>query len=509
MDVTAQSASLAGIAADAIVVNFFQGAKDLAPVTAAVDTALGGAISRLIQSGDFKGKLNQLAVLYPGGTGSDTLAAKRVLLVGLGKRDEFTTDRCRQVAATAARKARDLGVRHLGTKLHGVGAGILAPGVAAQAVVEGTLLGLYRYKELKSRRGEEDETPREIERLTIAEPGDEHLAAVTAGAERGRILAESTNLARTLATKPANVLTPRALADAAREVAAETGLRCEILEPAQIAALKMGGLIGVAQGADEPARFIILEHAPPGTENQPPVVFCGKAVTFDSGGISIKPAQGMEAMKDDMSGGAAVIGALRSLALLQVPQRVVGLIPATENMPSGRALHPGDVLRIMDGQTIEIISTDAEGRLILADALAYGQRYNPVAMLDVATLTGGVVTALGSAAAGVMGNNSEVIERLRKAADVTGEKVWELPLWDEDYKRAIRSDIADMKNSGGRQASAIGGGMLLKQFAKKVPWARLDIAGTSWAEADTPYKPKGATGYGVRLLAEFAASYSR
>jgi leucyl aminopeptidase len=217
----------------------------------------------------------------------------------------------------------------------------------------------------------------------------------------------------------------------------------------------------------------------------------------------------MDAMKDDMSGGAAVIGALRAIALLKLPQRVVGLVPATENMPGGKAFKPGDVLRIMDGQTIEIISTDAEGRLVLADALAYGQRYNPVAMVDVATLTGGVVTALGSAAAGVMANNAEVVERLKRAADATAEKVWELPLWDEDYKRAIRSDVADMKNSGGRQASAIAGGMLLKQFAKKVPWAHIDIAGTSWADADTPYKPKGATGYGVRLLTEFAASYAQ
>jgi leucyl aminopeptidase len=217
----------------------------------------------------------------------------------------------------------------------------------------------------------------------------------------------------------------------------------------------------------------------------------------------------MESMKEDMSGGAAVLGALRAVALLDVPQRVIGLIPATENMPSGKALKPGDVLRIMDGQTIEIISTDAEGRLVLADALAYGQRYNPVAMVDVATLTGGVITALGHGAAGVMSNNPEVVDRLRRAADATGEKVWELPLWDDEYKRAIRSDVADMKNSGGRQASAIAGGMLLKQFAKAVPWAHLDIAGMSWADADAPYKPKGATGYGVRLLVAFAASYTQ
>jgi leucyl aminopeptidase len=272
----------------------------------------------------------------------------------------------------------------------------------------------------------------------------------------------------------------------------------------------MGALLGVAQGSEEPARFVIVEHNPEGADapDAPPVVLCGKGVTFDSGGISIKPSEGMWAMKDDMAGGAAVLGALRALSLLGVRRRAVALVPAVENMPSGKSIRPGDVLRAMDGQTIEIISTDAEGRLILADALAYGQRYSPAALVDVATLTGGVVTALGHGAAGVMGNDAAVIDRLRAAADATGERVWELPLWDDVYKRAIRSDIADMKNSGGRAASAIAGGMFLKQFARKTPWAHLDIAGMSWADADAPYRPKGATGYGVRLLAELVAAYA-
>jgi leucyl aminopeptidase len=280
-----------------------------------------------------------------------------------------------------------------------------------------------------------------------------------------------------------------------------------VLGPEGIAELRMGALMGVAQGSDEPARFIILEHAPAGAEG-PPVVLCGKGITFDTGGISLKAGEGMWAMKDDMAGGAAVLGALRALALLDVGRRAVALVPATENMPSGKAIRPGDVLRAMDGQTIEIISTDAEGRLILADALAYGQRYAPAAMVDMATLTGGVVTALGHGAAGVMGNDPDVVARLRAAGEATAERVWELPLWDEEYKRAIRSDVADMKNSGGRAASAIAGGMLLKQFARKTPWAHLDIAGMSWTDADGPYKPKGATGYGVRLLAEFVESYA-
>jgi leucyl aminopeptidase len=291
-------------------------------------------------------------------------------------------------------------------------------------------------------------------------------------------------------------------------MAGQVGLRCQVLGPEQIAELQMGALGGVAQGSDEPAQFIVLEHAPAGAPDLPPVVLCGKAITFDTGGISLKDPNGMWEMKTDMAGGAAVIGALRALALLGTPRRVVGLVPASENMPSGRAIRPGDVLRAMDGQTIEIISTDAEGRLVLADALAYGQRYTPTAMVDVATLTGAVITALGHGAAGVMGNDPDVIARLKLAASATGELVWELPLWDDEYKRGIRSDVADMKNSGGRAAGAIAGGMLLKQFAKAVPWAHVDIAGMAWAEQDSPYKPKGATGYGVRLLTEFAASYS-
>jgi leucyl aminopeptidase len=511
VDISVQVSRLVDVAADALVVNLFQDVKELAGATAEADTALGGAISRLVALGDFTGKLNQIAVCYPSSAASagPTLAAPRVLLVGLGKPAEFTVDRARQVAASAARRARELGARTLATKLHGAGAGILTPRQAAQAIVEGTLLGLYRFDHLRRRPADDGNgpPPGTVERLVVVEPDAAHQADVEAGATRGRILAESQLLVRDLVTQPGNVLSPRALADRAREVAAEVGLRCEVLERPAMEELGMGALLGVARGSDEPPQFIILEHAPPGREESPPIVLCGKAVTFDSGGISIKPAEGMWAMKDDMAGGAAVLGALRALALLKAPRRAIGLIPATENMPSGRATRPGDVLRAMDGQTIEIISTDAEGRLILADALAYGHRYQPAAMIDIATLTGGAMIALGHAAAAVMGNAASVIAGLQAAAHVTGEKVWELPLWDDDYKRLIRSDIADMKNSGGRYASAIGGGMLLKQFAKQVPWAHVDIAGVSWSDADAPYRPKGATGFGVRLLTAFVESY--
>ncbi|HEU5316978.1 MAG TPA: leucyl aminopeptidase [Chloroflexota bacterium] len=512
MNIAVQSAQLGSVDADAIVVNLFQGTSEPAGATGAVDQALSGAISRLIATGDFTGKPNQTAVLYP--SPDQQLKAPRVIVVGLGKRDDFTLDKVRQASAAAARRARDLGIKRLATIVHGAGTGSIDPSRAAQAVAEGTVLGLYRFDELKSRStsaggaDEEDSTKKEIEQLIVVELEQAKLAEIEEGVKRGRHLAESQNFARTLVTRPGNLLPPVALAEETQKMADQVGLQFEALDSNQMERLGMGALLGVAAGSDQPARFIILEHNPPGSEGQQPVVLCGKGITFDTGGISLKPGEGMWQMKDDMGGGAAVIGALRSLALLGAPQRTVGLIPAVENMPSGKAIRPGDVLRAMDGQTIEIISTDAEGRLVLADALAYGQRYEPRAMLDVATLTGGVVTALGHGAAGVMANDPDVVERLKRAADATGERVWELPLWDDEYKRAIRSDIADMKNSVGRAASAIGGGMLLKQFAKQVPWAHVDIAGMAWTETDSPYKPKGATGYGVRLLAEYAAGYA-
>ena len=523
MEISARGGRLPEAPADTIVVNLLQGVTQPSGATGALDEALSGAISRLIDSRDFTGKLNQTAVLYPPAGGAVT--ATRVVLVGLGKREELTLDRARQAAGAAARRARDLGGREVATVLHGAGSGGLAPREAAQALAEGSLLGLYRFDQLKGKASAagapegaespdgpgagdegEDNARRAVQRITVVEQDEARLPEIEEGLRRGRILAESTSFARDLVTRPGNDLTPRTLAAAAEEMAGRAGLRCQVLGPEEMAELKMGALLGVAQGSEEPARFIIVEHRPEGAEG-PPVVLCGKGITFDTGGISIKPGDGMWAMKDDMAGGAAVLGALRALALLDVQRPAVALVAAAENMPSGNAIRPGDVLRAMDGQTIEIISTDAEGRLVLADALAYGQRYSPLALLDVATLTGGVITALGHGAAGVMGNDPDVIARLLAAGETTAERVWELPLWDDAYKKAIRSEIADMKNSGGRAASAIAGGMFLKQFARKAPWAHLDIAGMAWTDGDGGYRPKGATGYGVRLLTEFVSAY--
>jgi leucyl aminopeptidase len=327
--------------------------------------------------------------------------------------------------------------------------------------------------------------------------------------ETGRILAESANFARSLVNHPANEMTPTILAEQARQMAKACQLKCEVLDRKAMEKLGMGLLLGVAQGSEQAPKFIVLEHRS-GKRKQDNIVFVGKGITFDSGGISIKSADGMERMKYDMSGGAAVIGALRAAALLKVPLNVVGLIPATENLLSGKATKPGDVHRAMNGKTAEIINTDAEGRLILGDALAYAARYKPSACVDLATLTGACVVALGHEAIGMMGNSQgeALMQRLQKAGMRTGERVWQLPLWDE-YLEHVKSDVADVKNVGlGRAAGAIAGAAFLVKFVDGYPWVHLDIAGTAWADRDQPYKLKGGTGVGVRLLSQMLLDWN-
>ena len=494
--------NLATATADTIIVNLFAETPEPSGATGAIDTALGGTIRRLIASGDIKGKPNELTVVYPV---EGQVPASRVIVVGLGPRDAFTAERARQAAGAAIRRARDLGATHVSTVLHGAGQGHLDVRVAAQALAEGTLLALYRFTELKKA----DPNRHEIEHVTVVEHDGTRIEAIGTGLTHGRVLAESTNLARTLVNRPPNILSPRALAEVARQASAEVGLRCEVLGPDDIAALGMGALAAVAQGSHEPAQFIILEHRPEGVDaDTAPVVLCGKGVTFDSGGISIKPSQGMGDMKGDMGGAAAVLGAMRALRALNVPVHVIGLLPATENLPDGRAFRPGDVIRAMDGQSIEIISTDAEGRLILADAMVYARRYTPRALVDIATLTGACMVALGAKVAGVMGN-ADVVARLRTAGDAVNERVWELPLWADEYGKMIDSDVADMKNAGGRNGGAISAGKFLERFAGDSDWAHIDMAGLEINEAELgPYRPKGASGYGVRLLVEFVSGYA-
>ena len=370
-------------------------------------------------------------------------------------------------------------------------------------MAEGTILGTYRYTELKTLSAEEK---KQLKSVTLVAPSARDAAAAKIGVRRGTALAEAVCWARDLINKPSNRLTPTIMAREAKAAARKFGFRCQVLDPKAQRRLGMNALLGVARGSREPSQFMVMEYKGPGSGSKRPLVWLGKGITFDSGGFSIKPADRMEQMKYDMSGGAAVLGAMRAVAALKLPVRVVGLVPATENLPGGSAQKPGDVVRALGGKTIEVINTDAEGRLVLADALGYAQRFKPAAMVDLATLTGACVVALGQHCMGLMGNDKEWNNEVRAAANRAGERAWELPLWPE-YTEAVKSDVADVKNVGDGKAGTITAAAFLKEFAGQAPWVHLDIAGVAWAEKEHAYLVKGATGFGVRLLTELAASW--
>jgi len=461
-----------------------------------IDKALNGAVQRLIKGGDFKPKAGAVSLLYPDGK----IAAERLLLAGLGKKDDLTPDRLRQAAGKAAPFARNSGAKDIVLVADGLGPDAEE---VAQALTEGSVLGLYRF--LKYKTNDENGRGKEIQAMTLLTENAASRAAMQKGAKTGEVIAGAAVMARDMVSHPSADMTPTIIAAKAKEIAKHYGMKVQVLERAQMQKLGMGALLGVAAGSVQPPKFIIVEYRRGG--KKPFIALVGKTITFDSGGISIKPAENMDKMKDDMSGGAAVLGAIRTAAELKLPLNIVGLLPATENMPSGSAYKPGDVLHTLSGQTIEVLNTDAEGRLILADALAYACRYKPAVIVDIATLTGACGIALGNEASGMLGNNDAFKQKLREAGEKTGERVWELPLWDA-YHDQIKSDIADMKNTGGRTGSVITAAALLSKFVQKYPWVHLDIAATSWTEKDRPYTPKGATGVGVRLLTQFLRDYT-
>lgn len=496
MDVTTQQGFVQEVEADAVIVNLFEGVSQPGGATGAVDGALDGAITDLIAGGDFKGKLGETAVLYARGA----MPAPRVVIVGLGKSGDFDLEGVRKASAAAAKRAKKLGVERLATIVHGAGIGGLEPREAAQATVEGALLATYEFKELKTETDEDEAS--ELAHLVVVEADAGKVDVVQGGARVGEIMVRAVQLARDLGNRPGNVATPRHLAETAQEIAGETGLRCEIFDEEQMRELGMGVVLGVAQGSEEPARFIVLEHNA-GRDDLDTIVFAGKGLTFDTGGISIKQSKGMENMKFDMMGGAAVLGAMQAVGELDLPLHVVGLVPATENMPGGAADKPGDVLTALNGKTIEVINTDAEGRLILADGLSYAQRFAPDAVIDLATLTGAAMVALGRYATGMFTNDEALAGRLSAAAEATGERVWLLPLFDE-HKEEVESDVADVKNVGkGRFGGASIGAAFLANFVGDYPWVHLDIAPTGWTDEAKGYTTKGATGVGVRLLVRF------
>ncbi len=503
MELKVKTGKLKEEAVEALVVSTYE--KELAGSARTVDEALGGTLNRLIEAGDFKGKLNEMAWLYPWGEG---IAAKRLLVVGLGKREELTLDKVREAAGTAAREISGKGLKSFTTSLYGVEVLPHPIEVLAQALIEGSLLSLYKFDQYKSKK-ENDENGKGIEQITVLSEEAKEVSKIEEGVRIGQIVSEATNFARDLSNHPANIATPTMLAEQAEKMAREVGLNCRILSKPEMEELKMGALLAVARGSQEPPKFIILEYNAD-KKDLDTIVLVGKGVTFDSGGISLKPAEGMDAMKMDMSGGAAVIAALRCAAALNLPLKVVGLVPATENLPSGSATKPGDIVTASSGTTIEILNTDAEGRLILADALTYAKRYSPRAVIDLATLTGACVVALGYIACAMLGNNRELMEKVRAASELSGERLWELPLW-EDYKELIKGDLADIKNTAGREGGTITGAAFLSRFTEDYPWVHLDIAGTAWTGKGVKksYLPKGATGFGVRLLVQFLRNWGK
>jgi leucyl aminopeptidase len=447
-----------------------------------------GFISSLMNQGDFKGELFERRLFYTQGA----LPAKRILLTGLGKRGEFDLEKWRGAASKAGQYLRDAGIKKFALQIKKFDR--LPEEELAESFVTGILLGTYQYNELKTL---EREKIKEIDEGIILGETAIDLKLLKNGVETGRIIAEAVCGARDLVNGPSNKITPTLLAEKAQHIAKDHGMGIQVLEVSQAEAMGMGAFTAVAKGSQEPGKFIILEHNK--NKGFDTVALIGKGITFDSGGISIKPSEGMERMKDDMSGAAAVLAMMQAASKLEIPLHLVGIIPATENLPSGKAYKPGDVLKTLSGQTVEVISTDAEGRLILCDALTYSLRYQPKAIIDLATLTGACVVALGDFVIGLLGNDASLSKRIEEASEKTGEKVWRLPLWDE-YFEYLKSDVADFRNVGTRAAGAIIGGIFLSRFVEKIPWVHLDIAGPAFIEKDRPYVPKGGTGVGARLV---------
>jgi leucyl aminopeptidase len=419
------------------------------------------------------------------------LAAQKLLILGAGKKEKFNEAQVRRLAGTAVRYLRARTVRELAWVMDGA-----APGEGSiQAVVEGALAADYDADRYRTERNGE----RRIDRLILVTGGTAPGTTAQAALERGRIIGEAQNFTRDLVNEPSNLLTPTRLAEQAQAMATQYGIDCQVLGPKEIQEMKMGALWGVAQGSAEPPRLIVLKYAHPEAPAAPVVGIIGKGITFDTGGISIKPSENMHEMKTDMAGGATMLGVMRVIAQLKPRARVIAVVPATENMPGGKAYKPGDVLTSMSGKTIEILNTDAEGRVVLADALTYAKQLGCTVLIDAATLTGAVTIALGNICTGVFGWNQEWVNRVLASAAATGEKMWQLPV-DEDYREQYKSLVADLANTGGRYGGAITGAMFVGEFAGETPWVHLDIAGTRWANEEKPYLAKGPTGAALRTL---------
>ncbi|MBM3213908.1 leucyl aminopeptidase [Candidatus Poribacteria bacterium] len=485
---------------DALIVGVFH-EKELSPAGRSLDDTLGGVLTSVLESGDIDGSKDQLALVYVHGR----IPAPRVLLIGLGPRDEVTAEGLRRASGNALRHLRGLGLGSAGSVLH---SGVPGTGESVgQALAEGALLGLYEFCEYRS--PDPKRPPKRLASMSLLDADPGRREELKRGTAIGEAIARATIIARDLSNEPPNRLPPAVLADRVSALAQSAGVACTVLGPEQLREQGFNTILAVGQGSANPPALIVLEHN--ANLDEAPLVYVGKGICFDSGGLSLKTAGGMVEMKHDMSGAAAVIGAVLAAAELGIARRVVGIVAAAENMPSGTAQRPGDVVRAYGGTTIEVLNTDAEGRLVLADALAYAVSLNPKAVVDVATLTGAVVTALGHQACGMLGREDDssaaLMDRVRAAAAATHERVWQLPLWD-DYDEDVKSDVADIKNVGSGAAGTIAGAAFLKRFVGNHAWAHLDIAGVFASDKTTGYSVKGASGFGTRLLTQLARDWT-
>lgn len=448
-----------------------------------IDASLSGLIGKVISSKEFLGKPNQVSVLHA----MNRIKPRRILLVGMGKAADISTEKIRQAGGRAVSHLRDIGCKDIALSASYLNSIKQSP----VPFIEGGLLSLYRFTKYKK----ENEEPKELDSLTVIGKTTEGLKEEI---KWTMAVTSAVNFARDLVNTPSNDMTPTALARKAKSISGKK-ISVKVLDRAAAAAEGMGAYLSVAKGSMEPPRFIVVRYE--GGEGAP-IALIGKSITFDSGGISIKPSEGMEKMKYDMAGGAAVLAVIKTAAETNLPLNIIGILPATENLPGGSASKPGDIVSSAGGKTIEIINTDAEGRLALADAIGYIKKFEPEVIIDIATLTGACSVALGNEAIAMMGNDNNLMKGFKAAGDETYERVWQMPLYEE-YLEYIKSDVADLKNSGGKTGSLVTAGYFLKEFAGNTPWVHLDIAATAWMEKEKPYIPKGATGVGVRLLLNY------
>jgi leucyl aminopeptidase len=511
LELRIEAGKIAGWRGDGIVVNLFEGAQEPIGEGAEVDRALGGIISQVIRDSGFKAELSTSRVFYSLGR----IPAARVCVVGLGKQQDFTLDRARRAAAYGVKALRRAGAKSVATIVHGAGFPGIDLASAAQANAEGILMGLWRFQKYHTSAADElqeEEFRYEIERVTIVTPKESDLPVVREAAVRGRIIGDATNFARELANEPGNALTPMRLSEIARQIAEKNGLEFYVIDREEARRKGMGAFLGVAQGSSQPPAMIVMRYWGGDKEQPGGLGLIGKGITFDSGGISLKPGENMEHMKGDMSGGAAVIGAMQAIAQLKPKTNVTGIVAATENMPGGNAYKPGDILRAMNGKTIEVVNTDAEGRLVLADAVAYATLELKLdTVLDAATLTGAMVVALGYHRTGFFANDDRVAAELMELGTRTGERMWQLPM-DKEYKEQLKSEWADIKNTGGRPAGSITAAWFIRSFVENgARWAHLDIAGSTQLGDGKPrgYINKWGTGVPTRTFIEMALERGR